>query len=64
VKQSDRELVIARAEVDFLRRRPSTAIGNVTVQDVEVRVFDHSRRVMAKYGFEITTNRVRVWRLS
>lgn len=61
LSREDRELVIGRAERHFLQVRPHADIHKSAIHGTKVQLFDHYRRVIAEYNFEVTRCRILVW---
>ena len=61
--QDDRELVVARAERHYLLQDHADDILKAAVHGNEVVIFGSGNRVLAKYGFDVTPNRLKVWPL-
>lgn len=55
-------LVIARAERDYLSRHPGGDVAESCIHEQLVFLRNKSGRVVARYGFAVTPNRIKVWR--
>lgn len=56
--REDRDLAIGKAELDLLRRWPGLNIHKSAMHGSEILFFDGSRRVIARYSFEVTRSRI------
>lgn len=60
LSRSDRDLAIGKAELDLLRRAPGLNIHKSAMHGDTILFFDGSRRVIAKYTFNVTRARIAV----